>query len=279
MINNDLNCVLTTNVIIDYDYNSIFYVNCFNDITVTYNKIYDLSNCFRYLNTKTLNITGLNFENVVEIWGMFDNAKVKNFVDFKNKIFNNEIDFREVFYGSDMGDSLNLSTWEISIKSIVASFWGSNFETIDLSNFTTSSLTYMSYAFYYARNLEYLKLLGWNTLNVSYHRCFELTSNLNKVEFETENNPAIKQELEDYFNFTCEDYICHKKLQTNFLSNNQNNTLTNNNLFKNTNFTGYYLNNSVNYLFGLSGKIYNITSNLVNDYIVNPFQRLLRMLR
>ena len=64
-----------------------------------------------------------------------------------------------------------------------------------------------------------------------------------------------------------------------FLSNNQNNSLTNDNLFKNTNFTGYYLNNSVNYLFGLSGKIYNITSNLVNDYIVNPFQRLLRMLR
>ena len=154
----------------------------------------------------------------------------------------------------------------------------SEFETIDISNFNTSSLTYMSYAFS-SQSLKYLKLLGWNTLNVYYGRCFELCNKLEKVEFETENNPAIKQELEDYFNFTCEDYICHKKLQTNFLSNNQNNTLTNNNLFKNTNFTGYYLNNSVNYLFGLSGKIYNITSNLVNDYIVNPFQRLLRMLR
>ena len=284
MINNDPNCVLTTNAVIyysfiHYNYNSILDGISFNNITVTYNNISDLSYCFSYLDVETLNITGLNFENVDNIMNMFKMATVKNFVGFENKIFNNKIDFSYVFPYSKMGNYLNLSTWKISIKDIDRPFCDSGFETIDVSNFDTSSLTDMSYAFDSSKNIKNLKLLGWNTLNVSCKRFFDSDSKLERVEFETENNPSIKHELEEDFDFICENNGCHKKNQTNFLSNNQYNSLTHNNLSKNTNFTGSYSNNGVNYFFELSGKIYNITSNLVNDYIVNPFQRLLKMLK
>ena len=254
IINENNNCTLYTNTV-----DKLFADINLDHLKITYNNISDLSYCFQDLYAETLNITGLNFENVDKISGMFCGTKVNNFVGFENKIFNNKINFEGVFGMSKMGNILDLSSWNITINGMLLGFSGSSFEHIYLDNFNIIDLN--SYAFAFSSsNLMYLRIPNF-ILEESYVHTYDNVFNIDKliyIAFPFDKNPKMLSYFENK-GFNCENDLC-----TNSYSENN---------------TNYYLNDSFNYLFGLCDKIYNITSYFVNDYIVNPFQRLLRMLR
>ena len=279
IINEDQNCILFTDILYHKEdwSKSIF---CHKDIfslEVIYNNKSKLNNAFRELDLKKLDITKLIMDNIDDLSYMFYYAHILKLKGIENKNFNNPVDINNIFCASNINGTLNLSTWNITVKNLSYGFQQSHFEVVDLSNFNTSISEKLDSTFYFSgtNGIKVLYLNNWTELdNILYWNTF-INSDLKKIYFNTSKNPNLTNVFLNR-EFYCVDYGCFKN-ESNL--NNKNKLMIKNDFTKNNNFTGHYLNTGFNYLFGLSGNVYNITSFLVNDYIINPFQRLLRMLR
>ena len=259
VINENNNCILYTNTFsIVLGISFLWGVNL-DHLKVIYNNISDLSGLFDHATIGTLDISGLDFDNVTDIGYLFSWCHINNFIGFENKKFNNIISLYSVFSSSSMGNILDLSSWNITTNLMYNCFQNSSFNAIYLDNFKTIDLKSYNYAFD-SSNLIYLRIPNF-ILEASdvdaYINVFN-TDKLRDIYFSFDKNPKMLSYFENK-GFHCENDVCTYMYS-------ENNTYS-------------YFNNGVNYLFGLCDKIYNITSYFVNDYIVNPFQRLLRMLR
>ena len=275
IINDNPNCILTTNILFHYnDYEkSVFCHKGVFSLNVTFNNMSNLCNAFRELQLDKLDISNLNTNNVNNMVSMFYHSNITKLYGYENKNFDENVDIRCFLRYGKIGNYINLSTWDIKVNNVEEAFFGSNFETIDLSNFDVSNVKSF-FEMFYSINIKYLYIKNWDTSNVTnvafdsfldYPYAKEVYLNIDK-------NKILTNLLTDN-SFSCSDNKCVRQ------SNNKLTNLINKKTKVKENNTSSYSNNGVNYFFELSGKIYNITSNLVNDYIVNPFQRLLRILR
>lgn len=275
IINDDPNCILTTNILFHYDdyEKSVFCHKGVFSLNVTFNNMSNLCNAFRELQLDKLDISNLNTNNVNNMASMFHYSNITKLYGYENKNFDEIVDFQYFFRYGTSGNSINLSTWNIKVNNVREAFYDSYFETIDLSNFDFNDVKSFSLMFY-SYNLKYLYIKNWDTSNITNVDFDSFLGYLyvEEVYLNMDKNKIITNLLTDN-SFSCSDNKCVKQ------SNNKLTNLIKNRTIVKENNTSSYSNNGVNYFFELSGKIYNITSYLVNDYIVNPFQRLLRMLR
>ena len=268
--NNDTNCVLYTNKYIRGTIvrTNLFYGYNFSTITFLHNNMSELISLFDSSTINILDITNLSFDYVTDISTIFRNSRINCLIDNNNKEFKEIVNLEQAFEDSNINNNiLNLSNWKLISNNMCNAFKINGPKIIDISNiYTTEDIEFCNA--FYSNTFEYIYALNLNTTEkIGDFDNFINSLVLKEIYLNKTNNPNLTDYLEDEYGFTCNETSCVKRDQKN-------------NLFlKKENSNSTKSHNTYHYLFEISNKVYNITSYIIKDYMINHFKRLLRVLR
>lgn len=154
-------------------------------------KVKDMIYMFRGSKATAINLTGIDTGQVVNMSGMFSDARRITTLDLSGFNTNNVINVDAMFSGMEELTSLNLSGWQNSKITSMEEMFNDlkKLTSLNLTNFRTLNVTNMEYMFASTEQLASLNLASFDTSKVTnmkgmFSRTFVL-SNLNISSFNT----------------------------------------------------------------------------------------------
>lgn len=131
----------------------------------------------------TINLTDITINSITNMYGLFNECTALTSIDVSAFNTANVTEMHDLFAGcTNLTEIQGIDTWNVeSVTDMVSMFYGcKKLESLNLSNFQTSSLQKCRYMFYNCTSLNSLNLDNFNTSKVTdtrhmFHNCSNIT--------------------------------------------------------------------------------------------------------